>query len=322
MFLASTSIIKILLLLELAGLSEIITSGRKYLLLVSISLFMRKTLAVLLLLPAVFIFGCVEQRVINIDRTWGTVNDEYSELIVNINIDNPLPFLPLKDVESNIFVNGIQIAPGNAEKITSNSVTLSIKIDNSRIKDFWVSHLGNDERSTVLIRATPVINLLITEYRYPVEVQQSLKTNIFGMDFGDKSITVAGREIFALKNIKAQRGNVTDDYTEILVKATAVNNAPAKVNIEKLEYRITLNDVVMGQDTVDISQTLNPGESADLQVPMRIDNSKIPEWWVTHVKNGEQTVAKISAKLFVKTDGVGYSLDFGDTSEFRTSLAD
>ncbi|AIY90488.1 LEA type 2 family protein [Geoglobus acetivorans] len=283
---------------------------------------MRKILAAILLLTAVFLSGCIEPKVTSIDRKWGTVNDDYSELIVGINIDNPLPFLPLKDVESSIFVNGIQIASGNAEEISADRITLSIKIDNDRIRDFWISHLASDEKSTILIKATPVINLFVTEYRYPVEMEQNLETNIFGMNFGDRSITVAGRDIFALKNIKAERGRVTSDYTEILVKATAINNAPAKVDIEKLEYKITLNDVVVGQGTAEISRTLKPGESAELQVPIVIDNSKIPEWWVTHVKNGEQTLAKISAKLYIKTAGVSYSLDFGETSEFRTHLAD
>ncbi|MBE8538512.1 LEA type 2 family protein [Geoglobus acetivorans] len=283
---------------------------------------MRKVLAALLLLTAVFLFGCIEPKITNVDKKWGAVNNDYSELIVGIDIDNPLPFLPLKDVESSIFVNGIQIASGNAEKISASRITLSIKIDNDRIKDFWISHLANDEKSTILIKAVPVINLFVTEYRYPVEMEQNLETNIFGMDFGDRSIAVAGREIFALKDIKAERGKVTSEYTEILVRGTAINNAPAKVDIEKLEYKITLNDVVVGQGTARISRTLEPGESVELQVPIMIDNSKIPEWWVTHVKNGEKTVAKVSAKLYIKTAGVGYSLDFGETSEFRTHLAD
>ena len=276
---------------------------------------------VLLALATALITGCVQPEVKSVHTQWGEVSDQYSELLVTVDISNPLPFLPLKDVESYIYVNGIQIAKGNAVEIGKDRLVLSIKIENDRIRDMWVSHLQRGERSEMLIKVIPVINLLITEYRYPVELKEEFVTDILGMSFPDQSVTVAGRKIFVLKDIGLELGSVDNLRTEIFVKGTAVNNAPVSLNVRKLEYRILMNGIVMGEGTEDLNIALKSGEQVGIRVPVTMDNTKLPEWWVSHVKNGEHTTVRVEAKMYIEFMGIEYPVPVTQETEFSTSLA-
>lgn len=275
----------------------------------------------LLLFAALLYTGCVQPEIKEINARWGEVNDQYSELLVTVNISNPLPFLPLKDVESYVYVNGIQIAKGNAKEIEKDRLVLSIKIENDRIRDMWVSHLQNEEQSEILIKVVPVINLLITEYRYPVEMKDEFVTNILGMRFPDQSVSVAGREIFAFKNIGLELGRVDNLKTEIFVKGVAVNNAPASIEVRRMEYRMLMNGITVASGTENLDLNLRAGSKSDVKIPVVMDNTKLPEWWVTHVKNGEHTTVRLQAKLYIEFMGIEYPLVISQETDFSTSLA-
>lgn len=274
------------------------------------------------LITVLLLAGCIQPEVTEVKRKWGEVNEEYSEILVDIGINNPLPFLPLKDVESSIYINGIQIATGNAKDIERDRIVLGIKIDNSRIRDFWISHLSNNEKSSVITKAVPVINLLVTEYRYPVELEQNIETRVFEMSFGDKKLEVAGKEVFAFKEIIAERGKVDNQKTEILIKGKTINSAPVRIDVESLEYEIYFNEVLMGKGMVELNVILKSKESSEISIPAIIENSKIPQWWVSHIKNGEVTNVKVNGKLKVNMAGAIYTISFENSKAFTTNLAD
>ena len=282
---------------------------------------MRYWLPFSLLALALIFAGCVQPEVKEVKASWGEINDQYSELLVTVSITNPLPFLPLKDVESYVYVNGIQIAEGNAKDIEKDRLVLSIKIQNDRIRDFWVSHLQNGERSEMVIRVVPVINLLITEYRYPIEMKDEFVTDILGMRFPDQSVTVAGKEVFAFKNIHLELGKVNNLETQILVKGTAINNAPVSLEVRRMEYRMLMNGIEVAGGTENLNLNLKAGGRSEVSIPVVMDNTKLPEWWVTHVRNGEHTKVKIQAKLYIEFMGIEYPLDISQETEFSTSLA-
>lgn len=265
--------------------------------------------------------GCVQPGIKDVQAHWGEVNDQYSELVANVDINNPLPFLPLKDVESYVYINGIQIAHGNAIDIEKDRVVLSIKIENQRIKDMWVSHLQHGENSEMMIKIVPVINLLVFDYRYPIEVSQQLTTNMLGMGFEDQVVSVGGVDIFAFRDIRLELGKVDNLRTELVVSGTAENNAPVSIDISKIEYSIEMNGITMGKGVEEINLNLKPGEKEKVRVPIYLDNTKLPEWWVTHVKNGEKTTVKVNAKIYVSFMGAEYPIQISQETQFETAIA-
>ncbi len=274
-----------------------------------------------LLLVAYSLSGCVQPEIKGIKANWGEVNNQYSELVVNVNINNPLPFLPLKDVESYIYINGIQIASGNAKEIEKDKVVLSIKIQNDKIKDMWVSHLQHGEKSEMLIKIVPVINLLIMDYRYPIEVKKEFVTHIFGVSLPNQGITIAGKKVFSLENIKLDLGKVNNLKTELIVNGRVVNNAPVNIDVKRIEYQIAMNGIVVGKGTQRLDINLKSGTQENIKIPLFIDNTKLPEWWVTHIKNGEHSTVKIDANLYVEFMGTEYPIRLSQETELNTALA-
>ncbi len=275
----------------------------------------------MLLASVILLYGCVQPEIKNVKAEWGEINDQYTELVVNIDISNPLPFLPLKDVESYVYVNGIQIAKGNAKEIQKDRLILSIKIENERIKDMWISHLQHGERSEMLIKVVPVINLLITEYRYPIEMKNEFVTGIFGTTFPDQNLNIFGKEVFSIKNIELKVGKVDNQKTEINLEGLVVNNAPVKLTVKKVEYSILMNDVKVATGSEYLNLNLPPGKKESVSIPIYMDNSKLPGWWVSHVRNGEHSTVKVNLKLYIEFMGDEYPLALSYDTEIDTSLA-
>jgi LEA14-like dessication related protein len=60
----------------------------------------------------------------------------------------------------------------------------------------------------------------------------------------------------------------------------------------------------------------------DIEVSIEIDDSKIPEWWVTHIENDERTTVSIDLQVGFEINGKEHILDL-DTYEyeFYTNIA-
>ncbi len=274
-----------------------------------------------LLAVIVLLTGCVQPEIKGIEAHWGNVTEKSAELRAEVDIQNPLPFLPLKDVESLIYVNGIEIGEGHAVKISPEKITLSIRIDNEKIRDFWVSHLNSGERSEVLVKVYPVVNLIITEWRFPVEFGQTLETDFFGMNVEDTVLSVGGKDVLELKDVTLTLSDVSNLKTDVAVSGVIKNRGMIDVRIVKIDYRILVNDVVFGERSKTFNMMLKPGESGELTATIQLDNKKIPEWWVKHLKNGETSEVKFEARIYVNVGGIDSVVQMGHTSTFSTSIA-
>ena len=103
-------------------------------------------------------------------------------------------------------------------------------------------------------------------------------------------------------------GTVTQDSTEIVTSITLNNPNPIGISLGGigLEVEIELNGIDFGKgvaEGIDLPKGLST-----TTLMTRIDNAAIPQWWATHVTNGEQTIARIvpraTTSLFGKQFGI------------------
>ncbi len=101
----------------------------------------------------------------------------------------------------------------------------------------------------------------------------------------------------AVESVDNEFGNVTETDTEILTEMTVTNPNPigaaaADVNAT---YVVYMNDVEMAEGGGDEIR-LEPGTSTEsFRTEMR--NERIPDWWVTHIENDEETHVLIDATV-------------------------
>lgn len=97
--------------------------------------------------------------------------------------------------------------------------------------------------------------------------------------------------------VQNQFGNVTDETTEIRTDLVVNNPNPIGVNLGSVSvsYNVTMNDVAMANGTKE-GVSVDTGNST-VAFETRMANDRIPAWWVSHVRNGEQTTVRVDAAV-------------------------
>jgi len=284
-----------------------------------------------LILATVTLSGCVEKPTVkSIEYKWGKVTSEQTEILSYITINNPNPVpIPLGDVEVDVLMNGILMGHGSAIGDTTisassdDTLTLSIKLDNDKLVDWWVSHIENGEKTVMRVKSSLVFNILGYKFRTPpMEQSNTIETSMLSqISIEGASLEVAGVKAVEITRASAKWGDVNKERTQIIIDAEVKNNMPVPIPIKFLTYTIEMNGIKMGSGKVKSDVIIPPKSKKSIELVMNIDNSKIPEWWVSHIKNGEKTTISISTEVTVEFMGEEYTFKlFTQNYEFSTNL--
>lgn len=259
----------------------------------------------------------------SIKHEWGDVNVMTTEIKSTAEIFNPNPVsIPIKRINIEIFMNGIKMAEGQAENINLNANQISkiefySKLDNQKIPEWWYTHIKNNENSEVLIKGTAYFEILGKEIPLSFDKSQKITTNILGSASGE----VGGQEIeeeegeggllgmikSTIEKIKPKApvitkinhywGKVSTSDTEIISEITVSNPNWFPIYTSGIDYRIYMNDIEMARGR-SISRIKIPSNGQKvIIVTTKIDNSKLPYWWVSHIKNDETTKVEIKGNI-------------------------
>lgn len=125
----------------------------------------------------------------------------------------------------------------------------------------------------------------------PVPIQQLLKP----LETNDNQrLQVAGQTVLVVTETNAQWGTATVARTPIDASATVTNPTPLPVPITELRYTVRLNGIVVGQGSAGQQTVLRPDSTPTLEATAVIDNAKLDEWWVTHLRNDEQSTLTVA----------------------------
>ncbi|WP_312909170.1 LEA type 2 family protein [Natronosalvus caseinilyticus] len=122
----------------------------------------------------------------------------------------------------------------------------------------------------------------------------------------------------ALESMDNEFGDVDDERTEILTDLTIHNPNPIGLGSADVDaqYDVRMNGVEMANGSGE-DITVEPGTSTEsLRTEMR--NERIPDWWVTHIENGEQTHVEIDATI--SSGLVGRSTEVTNEQTVETDL--
>ncbi len=263
-----------------------------------------KKLLLLTILIACSLAGCSKPQVKSVSMHWGAVNSSVTQIVSDVTVSDPLPFpIPLSGVNVKIYMNGIEMGTGHSigkTEITppQSKIELLINLLNRKLPEWWVTHIKNGEKTKVEIVSNIVFSILGFKFEVPVtKVSQFTTDFLSGVKLKNSEIIYNGLKLGEVRDIKLRWGNVNLNKTQVVVEAKVVNECNVPIVLRSISYDVFMNDVKMGSGKVQKVVTVPPKSVKNIEFSMYIKNSKIPDWWVTHIKNGEKTKVKINMGL-------------------------
>lgn len=98
-------------------------------------------------------------------------------------------------------------------------------------------------------------------------------------------------------------GRVSDEIIEIETRVIIQNQNPLIVSMGRtagIEFSLKINDIAIAQG----SKTGIALEEGDFQIGLttELDATKIQEWWISHILNGEKSQVIVEAEVFLETN--------------------
>ncbi len=255
------------------------------------------------------------------DSEWGQVDENATTLRTEVVVDNPNPvgFPGVLSLEYAASMNDVMLVRGEEGGVGLSSgettIELTDEMDNDRIVEWWVGHVNRGETSQLAITAEVNGPLGISE-TVPVR-ESSFETDMLGGLQGDErqSLTANGQEVAVLHGTSASWDQANESVTPLTLEATIENTERVPITVRDLEYDVAFNDVVLADATATESYVIAPGETETVQFTLELDSSKMDEWWVSHVRNGETTTATFETAVTVEAAGASSQFELSPVEQ-------
>jgi LEA14-like dessication related protein len=123
-----------------------------------------------------------------------------------------------------------------------------------------------------------------------------------------------------IKSISHRWGAITDDTSEILTDIVVYNPNPIPIPIKSIQIDIYMNNIKMGEGKNIGSAGLKANGDTTIKLSTKLDNRKIPEWWVSHLKHGESTKISLKGNVVFDLKITEFKWPFEQSSEINTDL--
>jgi len=267
----------------------------------------------------------------NINNRWGEVTDKTTEIISNITIENNNPFkitIPRVDVDYSLKMNDIKMAHGTIDNINLEKGDTTIEVtsyfNNSKIPQWWISHIKNNETTIVKIEPIVVIDAEFIEPHTDTPSKTfTIETNLLeSVNIVNETTIEAGPINLTFKLISVNWGNVNDDITELLLVLNLYNPFPVSIPIPKINYKISINEIIIGNGKIEDSFVLKSYNDTLINIVTNIDNDMLDNWFVSHLQNNEISILEIFVNSTINYYDFIYKIDdfLVYTHEFDTDI--
>lgn len=262
--------------------------------------------------------------VTGVDNRFGPVDDETTVIESDLHVSNPNPLgVEFGDVTVDyaVSMNGVGMAEGSRSGVSlpkgNSTLEFRTNMHNERIPDWWVTHVKNDEQTTLTVDASVSSALLGGSAVDAPEVEREIETDLIGGFASNETRPVnANRPLVSdpvlyVNETNAAWGEVNDSATPIDMDFTLYNPKAVPVALTEIGYTVTMNDVTVGEGATDRSYVIPSKGTRTLETTTLVDNSELDEWWVTHLERNQTTDLRIEfyAKLRVGGDSIRVPLD-------------
>lgn len=242
--------------------------------------------------------------VTGVDNEFGPVNENETVVYTDLVVENPNPVgaeLNGLTVDYTVSMNDVRMASGGKEGVSVASGTSRLPFEttmrNDRIPAWWVTHVRNNETSEVVVDAEVHSSLLDRSVALPQE--QTVETDIIGefRSTEDRPVNadhpLVSDPVLIVRETDARWGNVTNETTPIGTEFVVYNPKTTPYAVTEVGYEITMNGVSVGNGSTDREYVIPGKEQRTVRAETAIDNDRLDEWWVTHLRNNQTTDLRI-----------------------------
>lgn len=255
----------------------------------------------------------------NVDNRFGDVNRSTTIIETDLSITNPNPIgvslggvLVSYGVTMNDVVMAVGEKKGVAVDVRTSTLALTTRMLNERIPEWWVSHVGNGERTELSVNASVTSSLLGRTVGIP-PIERTINTNIASSFNSTETQPIEADQPFVsdpvlyLNETSGSWGEVTDAETPVEMTFTLYNPKSYPIPLGEIGYDITMNDVDVGSGETSREVAIPPKSTTTVSATTVIDNEKLDEWWVSHLQRNQVTDLEIvfSARLDLSGTGGG-----------------
>jgi len=254
-------------------------------------------------------------QVESVDNEWGAVTNDRTEVETRIGVDSPLLLRvgdAAADISYTVSMNDIEFATERENRVSldgdESTVSVSTWLDNDEIPAWWVSHIKRNETTTVRVQPDVVVD--VAGIRLPADGRVDAHSNRphgparAARDERESGVSGVRSDGNGRRRDERNVGNATANRTPIDASATVTNPTPIPVPITEIRYTVQLNGIVVGAGTAAERTVLEPDSTQSLEATAAIDNSRLDEWWVTHLRNDEASNLTVDFDATLESGGV------------------
>lgn len=99
-----------------------------------------------------------------------------------------------------------------------------------------------------------------------------------------------------IRGISHEWGQLTVSTTEIITKIKVYNPNPIPLPLKDVLTEVYMNDIKMGEGSA-LKSEIKASTESTIIISTNLENGRIPEWWVSHIKNGEKSTMSVKGYL-------------------------
>ena len=266
-------------------------------------------------LVGAFALGAVgAPSVVGVENRFGNVTDETTVIHTDLVVHNPNPIgvqLGDTEIDYTVRMNDVPMAEGGGVGLdvdTGNSTqAFTSEMNNTRIPPWWKSHVNNGERTVVSINAT-VETSVLGNREFDVTQQREIETDLIGQFNSNETRPVeaenppptASNPILYVNRTGAAWGQATERETPIDMEFEVYNPQVEPYVVTEVGYEITMNDVQVGEGRSEDSYVIPGGGTETLETRTLMQNQRLDDWWVPHLRNDQVTDLRIEFYALVE----------------------
>ncbi|WP_224269269.1 LEA type 2 family protein [Haloprofundus salinisoli] len=266
----------------------------------------------------------ISNRIVAVDNDTTTIE-------TNVTVRNPNPLGVSIDgatIDYGVRMNDVPMASNrkNGLRIGRGNSTLSFRTEmrNERISEWWVTHVENGERTTLRVDADAGYRGVEATFEGPT-VEREIQTDIVSAFNSTETRAIDANQplvsdpILYVNETSAQWGDANESATPIRTSFVVYNPKPVPVTVSRLGYDIHMNGVRVGRGSTNREYVVGPKQTQRIEATAVIENDRLDEWWVTHVRRGEVTTLTIDFRAVVRLPaGVRLDLPLQDVQYTQT----
>ena len=255
--------------------------------------------------------------VVGVSNHFGAVTAETTTIETDVVVNNPNPVggrVGDVSIAYAVDINDVRMATGRKDDITigrgNSTVGLSTRMRNERIPAWWVTHLRNGEHSELVVHATVTSGTLGRSVEAP-KIRKDIDTDIASSFNTTETRPIEADRgplvqdpVLSVEETSGWWSDVTREETTVAMRFRVHNPKPYPIPLQAVRYDVDMNGVDVGSGGTDRSYVLPPGGTRTVAAELTLENDRLDEWWVSHLRRNQETELALGLSLVVDLSNV------------------